>query len=70
MNVPSEEDPFELQKELRNAKTFDFEGSADIDRSGTREWIEPGLDAKTYDLDKVTKTMKVRGFDLEEPDAP
>lgn len=68
--MADEEDPYELQKELEKAKTFSFSGSNDVDRSDSAEWIEPGLDAETYDLEKVTKTIKVKGFELEEPEPP
>ncbi|MFO8051338.1 MAG: hypothetical protein R6V01_06530 [Thermoplasmatota archaeon] len=68
--MAEDEDIYELQKELEKARTFDFEGFGDIDRSRSTGRIEPGQDSKTYDLEKVTKKVKVRGFELEEPKPP
>jgi hypothetical protein len=68
--VSEEEDTFELQKELEQAKTFSFSDSKEIERSDNAEWIEPTLDAQTYNLDDVTETVKVEGFDLKEPPKP
>jgi hypothetical protein len=68
--VVDEEDPYEFQKELEKAKTFDFSDSADIERPDEAAFIEPTLEAKTFDLDNVTETVKVQGFDLKEPPKP
>jgi hypothetical protein len=68
--VSDEEEIFELQKELGKAKTFSFSNSKNIERSDHAEWIEPTLDAATYNLDDVTDTIHVKGFDLKEPPKP
>ncbi len=68
--VADEEDPYEFQKELEKAKTFDFADSKNVERSGDAAWIEPTLDAKTYNLDEVKDTIKVKGYELKEPPKP
>jgi len=68
--VVEEEDPFEFRKELEKAKTFDFAGSSTVERSKEAEWIEPAPDAGIFDLDSVKATIKVQGYEKEEPPPP
>ncbi len=68
--VDDEEDTFSFQKKLEGVKTFDFGGSAEVKRAEGADWIEPSLDAKVFDLEKVTGTVKVQGFELDEPTPP
>ncbi|MFW3145391.1 MAG: hypothetical protein ACMUIE_01090 [Thermoplasmatota archaeon] len=68
--MEDDEDPMEFRKKLEKAKTFEFSDSASIERSEEVEWIEPTLDVETFDLEKVTKTIKVQGYELREPEAP
>jgi len=65
-----EEDPFGFQKELEKAKTLTLTVTKDFDVTEVTDWIEPSLDAKTYNLDEVTNTIKVEGYDLKEPPKP
>ena len=64
------EDPYEFQKKLEKAELFSFSDSVNIERSDEVEWIEPDENAKVFDLEKVTDTVKVQGFELEEPAPP
>jgi hypothetical protein len=69
-NVAEEEDPYEFQKELEQAKTFSFSDFKEFGVSDEAEWIEPTMDAKTFNLDEVKDTIKVQGYDLKEPPKP
>lgn len=68
--VDTEEDPFEFLKMLEKAKTLKYSTEEVVKRPENTGVIEPGLDAKTFDLDKVKKTVKVSGFELKEPPKP
>lgn len=65
-----EEDSFGFQKELQKARTLEFSLSGNLEIPEGADIIEPSLDAKTYDLDDVTETIRVEGFDLKEPPKP
>ncbi|MBN1538790.1 MAG: hypothetical protein JW939_01495 [Candidatus Thermoplasmatota archaeon] len=65
-----EEETFDLTKELRKARTMEFSLSEDFKAPEGADVIEPSLDAKTYDMDGVTDTIKVEGFELKEPPKP
>jgi hypothetical protein len=68
--VSDEEEDFELQRELEKAETFSFSDSKTVERSESASWIEPSLDAKTYNMDEVTDTISYKGDDLKEPPKP
>ncbi len=68
--MSEEKDVDEFQKELEKAKTFSFSDSPKIERSEAVEWIEPTVDASRFDMDSVKDTIKVQGYELEEPEPP
>jgi hypothetical protein len=68
--VDDEEDTYSFQNKLKDAKTFDFANSKEVIREEEAEWIEPTENADRFDLEKVTGTIKVQGFELDEPPPP
>lgn len=69
-DVAENEDPFEFQKKLEKARQFSFSDSRNIERREDVDWIEPDENANVFDLEKVTGTVKVQGFELDEPPPP
>ena len=68
-----DDDPFAFQKRLSEAKTLDFSETKTFERSEdlySEKTIEPDEKAKIIELDKVTKTFRVQGYDLPEPKKP
>jgi hypothetical protein len=68
--VDDEEETYSFMKKLEKAEEFDFKDSREISRTEEAGWIEPSENAERFDLEKVTGTVKVQGFDLDEPPQP
>ncbi|MGA1820640.1 MAG: hypothetical protein ACMUHU_06495 [Thermoplasmatota archaeon] len=60
--MSDEDETFGFQKELEKAKTLTLTETRNFDVPEVTDWIEPTLNAKTYNLDEVTNTIKMEGI--------
>jgi len=68
--VSDEEDPLSFRRRLEKASEMDLSAVASVERDDSSGWIEPDECASTIILDDVKGTIKVQGYDLEEPPKP